>query len=147
MLAGKKKSKPSPTPVPAPEGAPSGDQSYVNIAFDTSPQSIFLGDTAVAAKVSGVESDGFVYPLPDETLANWYTRVAYWGAYPHYTGAPYEIPPQCLMPELAKKLGAACDPRFFPYRDALLGIYALVVAEGKKRGVDLDRKAKSFFDL
>jgi hypothetical protein len=26
MLAGKKKSKPSPTPVPAPEGAPSGDQ-------------------------------------------------------------------------------------------------------------------------
>jgi hypothetical protein len=104
MLAGKKKSKPSPTPVPAPEGAPSGDQSYVNIAFDTSPQSIFLGDTAVAAKVSGVESDGFVYPLPDETLANWYTRVAYWGAYPHYTGAPYEIPP----------LGGRLRPTVFP---------------------------------
>jgi len=147
MMGSKKKNgkiSPTPTPTPTPGNAPIKEQGYVNIVFDTKPESAYLGDGAVKAKVSGIESDGFVYPLANETLANWYTRVAYWGAYPY---GPYEVPPQCMAPELAKKLGIACDPAFFPYRDAILKIYALVVAEGKKRNVNLDRNAKSVFDL
>ncbi len=114
------------------------EQTFVNTAFDGKPQYVFLGNTAVVEKVSGVDAGGFVYPAADETLANWYTRVAYWGAYQRHFGAPYEIPPQCMMPELAKTLGVPCDPGFIPYRDALLRIYGLVVAEGKKRGVNTD---------
>jgi len=152
-LAGKK-AKPTAKPIPtAPEGTPFNPQSYVNIAFDTNPEYVFLGNGAVVAKVSGVDAQGFVYPLENETLGTWLTRVAYWGAYPQnknvpkFAGAPFEIPPQCMSPELAKKLGAYCDPAFLPWRDALLQVHGLVVAEAQKRGVDLSIKAKSVYEV
>lgn len=121
----------------------SDEMNYVKIAFDGNPEYYYLGAEAVRRRVSGVDSEGFVYPLNDETLGTWLTRVSYWGAHPY--PAPYEIPPQCMAPELAEKLGKPCDPGFLPYRDMLLRIYGLVVAEGKKRGVDLTRKAKTVY--
>lgn len=143
MMGGKKKPKGRGWDYENVPDAPTktggvNEQTFVNTAFEGKPQYVFLGNQAVVEKVSGVDAGGFVYPAADETLANWYTRVAYWGAYPRYHGAPYEIPPQCMMPELAKTLGVPCDPGFFPYRDALLRIYGLVVAEGKKRGMNMD---------
>lgn len=143
MLAGKKKPKGrgwdyENAPDAPTDKAAVNEQAFVNIVFDGKPPNHYLGNQAVVAKVTGVDAEGFVYPAADETLANWYTRVAYWGAYPRHLGAPYEVPPQCMMPALAKTLGVPCDPGFFPYRDALLRIYGLVVAEGKKRGMNMD---------
>ena len=156
MLAGKKKKNgrgrgdEAPEPPEAPsEQVAFDEQNFVNIAFDTKPQYVHLGNVGITAKVSGVDDQGFVYPLANETLANWYARVAYWGAYPQNTnqpqfaGSPYEIPPQCMAPDLAKTLGVPCHPNYIPYRDALLRIYGLVMAEGRKRGMNMDARMGS----
>ena len=117
----------------APEwGTPVYEEQFVNTVLDGKPKYIWLGDKGHQYKVDGMDAEGFANPLPNETAANWYTRVAYYGAYPY---GPYVIPPQCMAPELAKKLGVACDPSFFPWRDALMRIYAATVAGMKKRGM------------
>lgn len=147
MMSGKKKKSSDwdykDVPDAPTEAAGINEQAFVDIAFDGQPKNAYLGNQAVVAKVSGVDAGGFVHPLANETLANWYTRVAYWGAYPFHLGAPFEIPPQCMAPDLAKTLGIPCDPGFIPYRDALLRIYGLVVAEGKKRGMNMDARPGS----
>ena len=145
MMSGKKKKGrgwdyEAAPPAPS-EGVAFNEQNFVNVVFEGKPENYWLGEEAVRKNVSGVRHDGFVHPLSDETLVNWYTRVAYWGAYPY--PAPYEIPPQCMMPELAKKMGVECDPGFIPYRDAVLRIYGLVMAEGKKRGLNMDARMGS----
>lgn len=117
----------------APEwGSPVYEEQFVNTVLDGKPKSYWLGDKGQQYKVDGMDAQGFANPLPNETAANWYTRVAYYGAYPY---GPYVIPPQCMAPELAKKLGVTCDPGFFPWRDALMRIYATTVSEMKKRGM------------
>lgn len=147
MLAGKKRRglntrdwKYDAPPAPDEKSA-FDEQNFVNIVFDGRPSTYYLGKPAADARVTGSDSEGWITPPADETLATWYTHVAYWGAYPY--PAPYEIPPQCMAPELAAKLGAHCDPRFIPYRDAMIRIHNLVIAEGNKRGINLNARMGS----